>query len=81
MLDKRLGPEEQNRAQTQDKVDGEKSVMKTLKETEDKGQDGCQWQVGELLAQWWRPNFESFMVSRRRGHSILQYFVLMKTAT
>ncbi|KAG8780677.1 hypothetical protein FRC12_022706 [Ceratobasidium sp. 428] len=26
------------------------------------GQDG-DWEIGDCLAQWWRPNFETFMVS------------------
>jgi hypothetical protein len=28
------------------------------------------WEIGDCLAQWWRPNFETFMVrllSRTRG--------------
>ena len=27
------------------------------------------WEIGDCLAQWWRPNFETFMV-RRRGVDI-----------
>jgi cleavage and polyadenylation specificity factor subunit 5 len=25
--------------------------------------DGAEWEIGDCLAQWWRPNFETFMVS------------------
>jgi len=24
-----------------------------------------EWEIGDCLAQWWRPNFETFMVSSR----------------
>lgn len=24
--------------------------------------DSAEWEIGELLAVWWRPNFETFMV-------------------
>ncbi|KAF7361383.1 Cleavage and polyadenylation specificity factor subunit 5 [Mycena sanguinolenta] len=27
--------------------------------------DGAEWEIGDCLAQWWRPNFETFMVSER----------------
>ena len=30
--------------------------------TESHGVDN-DWEIGDCLAQWWRPNFETFMVS------------------
>jgi cleavage and polyadenylation specificity factor subunit 5 len=32
------------------------------------------WEIGDCLAQWWRPNFETFMVSeaRRKGCTLYE---------
>jgi cleavage and polyadenylation specificity factor subunit 5 len=27
------------------------------------------WEIGDCLAQWWRPNFETFMVTRALPHA------------
>jgi hypothetical protein len=32
--------------------------------------DQGDWEIGDCLAQWWRPNFETFMVSLLRSHSL-----------
>lgn len=38
-----------------------------------------EWEIGDCLAQWWRPNFETFMVSPDASHLHL-FFVLMDVA-
>jgi hypothetical protein len=39
------------------------------------------WEIGDCLAQWWRPNFETFMVSeaRRKGCTLYEMHVLTLT--
>lgn len=32
------------------------------------------WEIGDCLAQWWRPNFETFMVSRQSSPDCTFYF-------
>jgi cleavage and polyadenylation specificity factor subunit 5 len=36
------------------------------------------WEIGDCLAQWWRPNFETFMVSLRFvGHACTQCMYIL----
>jgi cleavage and polyadenylation specificity factor subunit 5 len=35
------------------------------------GNEG-EWEIGETLAQWWRPNFETFMYPSSRRTSLVQ---------
>jgi cleavage and polyadenylation specificity factor subunit 5 len=51
------------------------------------GSEG-EWEIGETLAQWWRPNFETFMypfipphVSRPKECKKLYYIQLPKSST
>lgn len=52
------------------------------------GEEAGDWQVGECLAQWWRPNFETFMypfvpahVTRPKECKKLYFIQLPKTST
>src|SRR6201999_627498 len=38
-----------------------------------------EWEIGDCLAQWWRPNFETFMVSLHQfcAYRSSTYFILV----
>ena len=45
----------------EDEIEGLKNAL--TKQLSPEGTSPDEWQIGELLATWWRPNFETFMVN------------------
>jgi cleavage and polyadenylation specificity factor subunit 5 len=46
----------------EDEVEGLKKRLDLRLGMADGASDGTGWEIGECLSQWWRPNFETFMV-------------------
>lgn len=54
----RLKPNDQKTKAEEEKEEGEVSETSEERVAEDEEGEVRGWQVGDLLAQWWRPNFE-----------------------
>jgi hypothetical protein len=42
---------------------------------------GGDWEIGDCLAQWWRPSFETFMVSSSQSQEELNAYVSVRFST